>query len=159
MATRATSEGECPSATRSRERATRCLTPTPARVFPRSPARRSSARAPAPVRRPCGAARAHRGAPPCRPRLAAALEQLLPPAVVERLRDRMLTTDLLHLAVAAQAGQHDLDLLLRRPAPVLALLAQPHLLVGRAAHAEPAAGQSLRRYAPPGLRGVRLPQN
>jgi hypothetical protein len=66
----------------------------------------------------------------------------------------VLAADLLDRAVAAQAGQHDLDLLLRRPAPVLALLAQPRLLVGRAAHAEPAAGQSLRRDAPPGLPGA-----
>src|SRR6266508_3409478 len=181
MATPATTEGECPSATRSRERATRCLTPTPARVFPRSPTHRSCGRAPAPARRPCGAAPARLGAPPCRrapparpraashefsrdlqliglaaerplqlgdlaaqlplalalllagERLPPALEQLLTPAVVERLRDRMLAADLLHRAVAAQPGQHDLDLLLRRPAPVLALLAQPLLLVGREA--------------------------
>jgi hypothetical protein len=39
----------------------------------------------------------------------------------------MLAADVLHGAVAAQAGQHDLDLLLRRPAAVLALLAQPWL--------------------------------
>jgi hypothetical protein len=37
----------------------------------------------------------------------------------------MLAADVLHGAVAAQAGQHDLDLLLRRPAAVLASLAQP----------------------------------
>jgi hypothetical protein len=73
----------------------------------------------------------------------------------------VLATDLLHRAVAAQPGQHDLDLLPGRPAPVLALLAQPSLLVGRAAHAEPAAGQSLRRYAPPRLPGTpsQLPVN
>ena len=47
-------------------------------------------------------------------------QQLVAPAGVERLRDRVL------------------------PA---------HLPVGRAAHPEPAAGQSLRRYAPPGLSG------
>src|SRR6266542_1830803 len=94
-------------------------------------------------------------------RPAAALEQLLAPAVAQRLRDRVLTANLLHRAVAAQASQHDLDLLLGRPTPVLALLAQPHLLVGRAAHPEPAAGQSLRRYAPPGLPGnpTQLPVN
>src|SRR5204862_5988008 len=61
-------------------------------------------------------------------RLAAALEQLLAPAVEERLRDRVLAADLLHRTVAAQAGQHDLDLLLGCPSPVLALLAQPTLL-------------------------------
>jgi len=38
---------------------------------------------------------------------------------------------------AAHPCQHDLQLLLRRPAAVLPLLAQPNLLVGRAAHAEP----------------------
>ena len=60
-------------------------------------------------------------------------------------------------AIAAQPGQHDLQLLLRRPAPILPLLAQPRLLLGRAAHPEPAAGQSLRRYAPPGLPGETTP--
>src|SRR5206468_9839443 len=75
--------------------------------------------------------------------------------------DRMLAADLLHRSVATEAGQHDLDLLLCRPTPVLALHAQPSLLVGRAAHAEPTAGQSLRRYAPPGLPGgpSQLPVN
>jgi hypothetical protein len=34
--------------------------------------------------------------------------------------------------VAAQTGQHDLDLLLGPPAPVLTLLGQPNLLFGRA---------------------------
>src|SRR3989442_1397841 len=62
----------------------------------------------------------------------------------------MLAADLLHRTIAAQPGEHDLDLLPRRPAPVLALLAQPCLLVSRAAHAEPAAGQSLQ---PPVGRG------
>src|SRR5439155_819346 len=96
-----------------------------------------------------------------RQRLAAALEQLVAPRVEERVRDLMLTADVLHRPVAAQAGQHDLDLLLRRPTAVLALLAQPCLLLGRAAHPEPAAGQSLRRYAPPGLPGAptQLPVN
>jgi hypothetical protein len=60
----------------------------------------------------------------------------------------MLVTDLLHRPVAARPRQHDRELLLR-PAPVLPLLAQPRLLLGRAAHPEPAAGQSLRRYPPP----------
>src|SRR5207302_11015284 len=80
--------------------------------------------------------------------------QLVAPGVEERVRDLVLTAHVLHGPVAAQAGQHDLDLLLRRPTAVLALLAQPRLLVGRAAHPEPAAGQSLRRYAPPGLPGA-----
>jgi endonuclease/exonuclease/phosphatase family metal-dependent hydrolase len=74
----------------------------------------------------------------------------------------MLAADLLHRAVAAQAGQDDRDLLLRRPAPVLLpLLAQPRSPFGRAAHPEPAAGQSLRRYTPPGLPGppTQLPVN
>ncbi|MDQ3876079.1 MAG: hypothetical protein M3322_11150 [Actinomycetota bacterium] len=44
--------------------------------------------------------------------LAAALEQLLAPGGVQRLRDLVLAADLLHRSVAAQAGQHDLDLLL-----------------------------------------------
>src|SRR5439155_1926217 len=39
--------------------------------------------------------------------LPARLEQLVAPAVEERLRDRVLATDLPHRAVAAQAGQHD----------------------------------------------------
>src|SRR5207247_2388559 len=84
-----------------------------------------------------------------RQRPAAALEQLVAPAVEERVRDLMLTADVLHGPVAAQAGQHDLDLLLRRPTAVLALLAQPRLLVGRAAHPELDAGRSLRGYAAP----------
>src|SRR5439155_20254589 len=81
--------------------------------------------------------------------------------VEERVRDLVLTAHVLDGPVAAQAGQHDLDLLLRRPTAVLALLAQPRLLVGRAAHPEPDAGQSLRRYAPPGLPGAptQLPVN
>ena len=86
-------------------------------------------------------------------RAQAALEQLLPPRVVQRLRDPLLPADLPRGPIAAQPGKHDLQLLLRRPAPVLPLLAQPSLLLGRAAHPEPAAGQSLRRYAPPGLPG------
>src|SRR5439155_9008508 len=96
-----------------------------------------------------------------RERLPAALEQLLPPAVEERLRDRVLAADLLHRAVAAQPSQDDLDLLLRRPPPALPLLAPPTLLLGRASHPEPDPGQSLRRYAPPGLPGAptQLPAN
>ncbi len=39
------------------------------------------------------------------------------------------------------------------PAPVLPLLAQPCLLLGRAAHPRPAAGRSLRGYAPPRTSG------
>src|SRR5437588_7631435 len=39
----------------------------------------------------------------------------------------MLPTNLGDRAIAAQPGQHDLDLLLRRPTPVLPLLAQPLL--------------------------------
>ena len=81
---------------------------------------------------------------------AAALKQLLPPRVKERLGDRVLPADVPDAAIAAQPGQHDLDLLLRRAAPILPLLAQPIFSSGRATHAEPDAGQSLRRYAPPG---------
>src|SRR4029453_11104428 len=81
----------------------------------------------------------------------AALEQLVAPRIEERVRDLVLTAHVLHRPVAAQAGQHDLDLPLRCPAPILPLLAQPRFLLGRAAHPEPAAGQSLRRYPPPGL--------
>src|SRR5439155_9906546 len=93
--------------------------------------------------------------------LPARLEQLIAPAVEERLRDRVLAADLPDAAVAAQSGQHDLELLLRRERPVLPLLAQPSSPFGRAAHAEPTAGQSLRRYAPPGLPGApsQLPVN
>ncbi len=40
----------------------------------------------------------------------------------------MLAAHLLHRSVAAEPGQHDLDLLLRRPTPVLPLLAHPDLL-------------------------------
>src|SRR5207244_1743222 len=73
----------------------------------------------------------------------------------------MLATDLLHGTIAAQPGQHDRDLLLGRPRPVLPLLAQPRLLVGRAAHAEPGAGRSLRGSAPPRPSGTpsQLPVN
>src|SRR5574337_1775580 len=43
--------------------------------------------------------------------------------------DLVLPTELLHRHIAAQPGQHDLQLLLRREAPVLPLLAQPDLLL------------------------------
>src|SRR6266516_2815136 len=94
------------------------------------------------------------GLPSLRRTNAVALQQLVAPGIEERVRDLVLTAHVLHGPVAAQAGQHDLDLLLRRPTAVLALLAQPCLLAGRAAHPEPAAGQSLRRYAPPGSPGA-----
>jgi hypothetical protein len=76
-------------------------------------------------------------------------------------RDRMLATHLADATVAAQPGQHDRQLLLRRPLPILALLAQPRLLVGRAAHAERGAGRSLRGSAPPRPSGTpnQLPVN
>jgi len=60
-------------------------------------------------------------------RLTAALQQLLPPAVVERLRDLVRPAQLLHRDVASQTREHDLQLLLRRERPVLPLLAQPDL--------------------------------
>ncbi len=132
---------------------------------PRSRARRSCEPAPAPARGSSGAAPARRLAVSvllARQRRPTALEQLVAPRVIERVRDLMLAADLLHRAVAAQAGQDDRDLLLRRPAPVLLpLLAQPRSPFGRAAHPEPAAGQSLRRYTPPGLPGAptQLPVN
>jgi hypothetical protein len=66
-------------------------------------------------------------------RLAAAFEQLVAPRLVQRVRDLVLPANVLHRPVAAQPSQHDLDLLLRRPAPVLPLLAQPDRLLGRAA--------------------------
>src|SRR5207247_7143347 len=50
------------------------------------------------------------------------LQQLIAPARVER-QDRVLTAHLPDAAIAAQAGQHSLQLLLRRPTPVLPLLA------------------------------------
>src|SRR6266540_2335960 len=98
---------------------------------------------------------------PARERLQAALEQLVAPRVVERVRDLMLATDLLHRPVATQTGQHDRDLLLGRPRPLPPLLAQPRLLVGRAAHAEPGTGRSLRGSAPPRPSGTptQLPVN
>ena len=65
----------------------------------------------------------------------------------------MLAAHLADAAVAAQPGQHDLQLLLRRPLPIPALLAQPRLLVGRAAHPESRPGQPLRGFAPPRLSG------
>jgi hypothetical protein len=57
-----------------------------------------------------------------RQRLAAALEQLVAPGSRRAcVRDLMLAADVLHRPIAAQAVQHDLDLLLlRRPAAVLA---------------------------------------
>jgi hypothetical protein len=66
---------------------------------------------------------------------------------------------LLHRAAAAQPGEHDLDLLLRRPAPIRALLAQPRLLLGRAAHPEPGPGQPLRGSAPPRPSGEPKPSS
>src|SRR6266508_1656811 len=73
----------------------------------------------------------------------------------------MLATGVLHRPVATQSRQDDRELLLVRPAPVLLPLAQPLSPFGRAAHAEPAAGRSLRRYAPPGSPGApsQLPVN
>src|SRR6266516_2755903 len=50
--------------------------------------------------------------------------------LVERLRDPLLTTHIAPAAVAFQAGEHDPQLLLRGPTPILALLAQPRLLLG-----------------------------
>ena len=58
----------------------------------------------------------------------------------------MLPADVPGAAIAAQPGQHDLDLLLRRAAPILPLLAQPIFSSGRATDAEPDAGHPLRRY-------------
>src|SRR5262249_40778205 len=80
-------------------------------------------------------------------RLQAALEQLLPPRVIERLRDPMLAAALAHRPIAAQPGQHDLRLLLRRPAPVLPLLAQP---CSPCRSSGPS--RASRRTIPPGLR-------
>ncbi len=67
--------------------------------------------------------------------------------VGERPRDPLLPADLAHRQIAPQAGEHDLQLLLRPPAPILPLLAQSILLAGRAAHPEPVAGRPL--PAPP----------
>jgi hypothetical protein len=64
-----------------------------------------------------------------RQRLAATLQQLLAPRVVERLGDLVLPADLLHRPIATQPGEHDLDRLLGRELPVPALLAQRRLLV------------------------------
>ena len=55
-------------------------------------------------------------------------------------------------AIAAQPGQHDLQLLLRRPRPVLPLLAQP--ISFRSSGQSPSrAGQPRRGYTPPHLSG------
>src|SRR6266511_883146 len=159
--TRATAAAAKPRATSSRDRATRSLLPA-SQCFPRDlelvrlTTQRPLQLADPPTQLPLAAPLLL-----ARQRFAAALEQLVAPGVEERVRDLVLAANLLDRAVAAQPGQHDLDLLLRRPAAVLPLLAQPSLLVGRAAHPEPAAGQSLRRYAPPGLPGTptQLPVN
>ncbi len=126
------------------------LSPTPATVFPRSPTRTSCGRAPARARRPCGATPDRPAAPPCRRALLAGLQQLVAPAVVERLRDRVLTTDLASPLRSPRSPASTISSF-RCAVNILyfPLLAQPRLLVGRAAHAEPDAGQSLRRYAPP----------
>ena len=55
-------------------------------------------------------------------------------SVVERLRDLVLPADLLDRAVAAQAREHDLELLLRRQLPVLALPRSTPSPLRRAAH-------------------------
>ena len=52
-------------------------------------------------------------------RLPAALEQPLPPRVIQRFGDLMPPAQLLDRHVAAQASQHDLQLLLRGKRPVL----------------------------------------
>src|SRR5262249_10453816 len=60
-------------------------------------------------------------------RLPASLQQLLPPAVIKRLGDLVLSAELLHRHIAPQPGQHDLKPLLRRERPVPPLPAQPDL--------------------------------
>ena len=54
-----------------------------------------------------------------RERRRAALQQPIPPLVVERLGDLLLQADVTHAAIAAQASQRDLGLLLRRERPVV----------------------------------------
>src|SRR5207247_5163565 len=78
-----------------------------------------------------------------RQRPAAALQQLVAPGVEERVRDLVLTADVLHGPVAAQAGQHDLDLLMRRSSAVLTLLTLTRLLLRLYSHSYPYAGAVL----------------
>jgi len=59
-----------------------------------------------------------------RERDLAALKQLLPPRLVERLRDLMLTTQILHRHLTAKAREDDLQFLLNRKSPALPLLAE-----------------------------------
>ena len=117
--------GARPAATSSRDRATRIAHSQPRKSSPaisssyvlRPSARSSSAtcrrssRSPLRSSLPASASR-----PPS--------SSLLAPRAVERLGDLVLPAQLRDRAVAAQPGQHDLQLLLRRPTPVLALLAR-----------------------------------
>jgi hypothetical protein len=106
----------------------RSLTRSLALLPPRSRARRSCAPERVRARRPCGAAVARRRAPPCpeappgRPQAFRATSSRASPR--SRVRGKHL-----HRSVAAQAGQHDLQLLRGRPTSVPASLAQPRLLL------------------------------
>src|SRR5206468_744946 len=83
--------------------------------------------------------------------LLAGLQQLVTPGVVERLGDLVVATQLLHGLLAAQASEHDPELLLGREGAVLALLGQGSLRESLTGHPEEPVGradprwQSLRR--------------
>lgn len=59
-----------------------------------------------------------------RQRSLATLQQPVTPLVEYRLADLVLAAHIAHHTIATQAGQHGLDLLLRRELPVLLLLAR-----------------------------------
>src|SRR4051812_32818630 len=110
--TRATTAGRLPLATSSRERAARALTPLPP-MLPRdlelvglatkSPLQLTDP----PLQLPLTLTLVLPGEG-----FAAALQQLLPPRVIEHLRDLMRPAQLLHRHIASQPGKHDLELLL-----------------------------------------------
>jgi hypothetical protein len=115
----------------------------PRNASPQSQARRSCDPTPARARGSAGAALLPGPLLPARQRHLAALQQLVAPAVVQRVGDLVITAHLLNRSTATQTGKHDLDFLLRRPGAVLLGLAQRHLL-RRAAHPERRPGHDSR---------------
>ena len=126
--TRATDAGRLPLATCSRDRVTRCLTPSLAMLPPRSRARRSYCRAPAPARGRASELLLALALVLAGEGGLAALQELVAPGVVEGLRDLRLAADVLDRPVAPEAGQDDLQLALGTQLAVLALLCQLDLL-------------------------------
>src|SRR3954454_2508782 len=129
-ATRATTAAGRPCATSSRDRATRTLTPSPARVPPRPRPPSSCAQRPLQPRDLPAQLIGLRALGPALQALGAGGEELLAPFPQEAVGDLVLATELGHRLRATQRREHDLGLLLRGELPVLANLAQRRLLLG-----------------------------